>query len=633
MSENKENGYKFYQLNIDLDEFINQTESAAKRTRWTMIVLVLASVLIGIGFYNTTPLSFAPEGISSLNKFENLPVNNFAEADGLPMPLLDAYFGENDFRDTKFEKHFYNRFRDLSRPDHNQEEITGLQRFVCKGIYSEKNKEADTPGKYIYNKLNYKTKELLTQCEYKPFDFPKDPIKFHYLTTDLNRILTDKYLYKETRFPKTVLEAEHKSNGEKRYNREELLRLLAEWKKAQAENETPSAAPSPSPFVTPSRTTENVAILSSKTENVDIVRLNRLLLEAAFKDDINESTDIIPTRESRSAKELVTHLAFDENVRYVDIPFFDTSIEVNDLGAFGGIGLIIILLLLRFSLSREIKNLNVAFRQAFYKDKLVDFYHRLAMRLVLSVPKMEGESVNQTLSAGGKYICLLPALILSAGVWYDQYSINVRGLYKADEVFLHLQIEYICVGIVWYLSLRCLERLTHIDEILEDYHTIWDKEYLSQERELHEELLLKIPGSNPKLNKAVWNRVYNKSKKGRCAYHKNPRIAWLGRIWIVRLATFKNIARLIPSKWLAKRISGEKPAIVPVELIRTITLVFIVSFIAFVFKTFAESDGWVAKISCMVLIASLTVGPIPVLISGIYFIWRFDKKNARQKGD
>ncbi|MGC2237288.1 MAG: hypothetical protein WA584_14085 [Pyrinomonadaceae bacterium] len=541
--------YKYYDLKISSEEFIEQSDSAAKRTRWTMIVLVLASVLIGIGFYNTTPYSFAPEGINALNKFENRPINNLAEQEHKhePMPLLDSYFGENDFKNTYFEKTYH-----LS-PYYREGNFKGLRHFLCEDIYKpvfpkkrvihdkdfslNENPLLDKQRslkQYLFDNFNPETRKLLEECARGlSLDFPTNLIKFNYLTTDLNKILTDKYLYNEQRFPDDVLKCEKENQEISNHeinNHEEMCHLLAEWKAAQAEDKSKAAMPTP--------------ILSSKVKEVDVVRLNRLLLEASFL-NINKSSDIIPSGEKLAAREFATHLAFDENVRYLKIPFFDTSIEVNDLGAFGGVGLIIILLLLRFSLSREIKNLNVAFRQTFYKDELVNFYHKLAMRLVLIVPEMEGESVNQALSAGGKYICFLPPLTLSAGVFYDHYSIYTLGLYKSDEVFIHLGIEYFCVGIVWYLSLRCLERLMHIDEIWEDYHLIWDK-YREWGIESHELLSRKFElAVEPDLYAAIKRRVHNKSKQGKFADYISI-LPLIGRLWIVRLITLKNIARLMP---------------------------------------------------------------------------------------
>ncbi len=565
----KQTEYIHYPLGIELEELIKQTENAANRTRWTMIVLVLASVLICIGFYNTTPFSFAPEGIASLNRFENLPINNMAvkncqqeegktedECEKMPLPLLDVYFGEKDFKDTSFIKGI--------NPFYRTGDFAGLKRFVCVDVFARRDDDAmNSLGKYIYDNLNDESKNLLKECEKdQPLEFPKNPITFNYLTTDLNKILADKYLYNVLRFESIV------------FKNKETRHLLNEWKKIT--NKPPEKFPISALVIKGNKSDratnqnklstkkeessaaafEDEVILTSEIKNFDLVRFNRLLLEAAFPNEINPSADIIPPQEVRIAKDFATHLAFDENVRYVNIPFFDTSIEVNDLGAFGGISLIIILLLLRFNLSREIKNLNVAFRQSFNQDKLAEFYHRLAMRVIFVIPRMEGESVNQTLSAGAKYVCFLPVIVITLGVLYDWYSIKSLGLYPSNEVFWHLIIEDICVSIIWYLSFRCLERLMHVDEIWEDYHAIWEY-YLKRQTESHKQLLSESIKLDPESDLAmvIERRINNKSRLGRFR-NSNWLLRKWGTFWLGRLLSLKNLARLMPFKPLRKSIES-----------------------------------------------------------------------------
>lgn len=521
-------------IEINIEDLIKETDSAAQRTRWTTIVLVIATVIIGIGFYNSTYWSFAFERLKALKSFENTPANNLA--DSPDKPLLDSYFGENDFKDTQFKVGIVELSREIK--------YDGLRKFLCEDIYKQfrkpdKSKDTNNDqskdtdkidkialGKYLYDNFNSKTQELLdSECKYdenrsKEFVF-KDETNFRILTSDLNRILNDKYLYKRERFSsifsnenpnQIAISDEDKKNPAIKANREELQNLLDAWtanteelkpptntnssnqqsntKKANSSVNKSNSLANNSNLPTSdsnlqtkpdlptsnsnSQTKSDKVALETLRKEVNIVRFNRLLLEAAFPDEIRPSKDIIPSSESLMAKELSKHFAFDDKVQFIEIPFSGNAIDVNDLGVFGGISLIIILLLLRFSLSREIKNLNFSFKQAFFHKKLDNFYHLLAIRQVLTIPEMAGETKNQTLSVCTKWICLLPLIVISFCVYYDFYSISYYGVYEWNFVLTHLTAESICVVFILWLSLRCLERQIHIDEIWEDYDKILD---------------------------------------------------------------------------------------------------------------------------------------------------------------
>ncbi len=192
---------------------------------------------------------------------------------------------------------------------------------------------------------------------------------------------------------------------------------------------------------------------------------------------------------------------FIDNVRFVRIPILGIAIDVNDLGPIGGLTLIIMLLLLRFSLSREIKNLNVSFREAVRHNQLCGFYHSLAMRLVLTVPKMRGETQNQWLVNAAIYICVLPFVVFTLGAAYDYVSVFEYELYGFLEVLPTLVINIIWVIVIAILTKRCLERLEIINKIWEDH---WNRmEGLNSPVILLDENLVKKFGSDKAINKAL----------------------------------------------------------------------------------------------------------------------------------
>lgn len=575
-------------INISLKDLIEVSTDAAKRTRWVIIALVLICGIISIGFYNSTKHSFANERLKALSGFENLPINKLHDTEEKPM--LDSLFGKYDFKDTNFKE---NKF-------------TGLKAFLCNEIYNnrksvvlihhtnerEENKQekkyetvADlkddmrknpkniaTVNKYLYENFNTKTQSLIKQeCEYpKVNDFVfENEVNFEYLTNDLNKILSDKFLYQKHRF----FDYETKLN-----ENEEIRRLLA--LSGIHINSTPISVPANPNSALPANNSNSASNQNTfdlapnpnekkinpretnlskeesdtidtiiNTKEIDIVRFNRLLLETAFPDAIYKSKDIIPSKEAIMIDKLAAKIAFDDKVLFLEVPFFGIAIDVNSLGAVGGISLIVILSLLRFSLSREIKNLNLSFRQAFYQGKLCEFYHWLAMRLVIVVPDMEGETKNQALSAGAKHICLLPLLVIIWGVGYDYYSIYIYGFGEPDW---HLVIETFCVFAIAYLSFRCVERFTHLDEIWEDYFLII--------RKTPDELLNKQSNNSfsEELSSVIHRRLNNNSEKGRFPNSKFSFVRWLGKTWIMELLTLKNLSRLMSFKWLAESVADGK---------------------------------------------------------------------------
>ena len=179
-----------------------------------------------------------------------------------------------------------------------------------------------------------------------------------------------------------------------------------------------------------------------------------------------------PADKFRAELQQATVKAYVENVRFVRAPFFGVAFDVNDLGVIGGIGLIIILLAMRYSLSREIKNLNVSLREAIHHDQLSAFYHALAMRQVFTVPHMKGEKRNMWLAASSRVICIFPAGVFFLGVAYDYYSTLRLGVYSVKVVTPALIVETVWLILIVYLALRCWERKSHIDDVWQRH---WDR--------------------------------------------------------------------------------------------------------------------------------------------------------------
>ncbi len=172
--------------------------------------------------------------------------------------------------------------------------------------------------------------------------------------------------------------------------------------------------------------------------------------------DEARTEDKSPLNKFRTQLQQETVKAYVENIRFVRAPFFGIAFDVNDLGLVGGVAVIIILLLMRYSLSREIKNLNISLREAVDHGKLPAFYHALAMRQVFTVPHMKGEKRNKWLGVAPRIISILPAIVFLLGVSYDYYTtIGPNGLYDIEQVTFQLITETVWLALIFYLSVRC----------------------------------------------------------------------------------------------------------------------------------------------------------------------------------
>jgi cell shape-determining protein MreD len=208
-----------------------------------------------------------------------------------------------------------------------------------------------------------------------------------------------------------------------------------------------------------------------------------------------------PADRFRTELQQATVKAYVENVRFLRAPFFGVAFDVNDLGVIGGIALIMILLAMRYSLSREIKNLNVSLREAIYHNDLSAFYHALAMRQVFTVPHMKGEKKNLWLASSSRLICILPAGVFLLGVIYDYYSTFRLGVYSVKVVTLALIVETIWLALIIYLAFRCWERKRHIDEVWQRH---WDRMigHKSAVIRLDKDLIQEF-GSDAEVNRAL----------------------------------------------------------------------------------------------------------------------------------
>lgn len=470
----RKNQYCKINEEFDLKEFVETNDSSAQRTRWITIVLVVATVIIGIGFYNSLNSSWAQYRVKALKNFEGFPGNiNHNKT----KPILDVYFGKDDF--------------------------AALQVFVChfnETKFSSQDEINDVTY-YLYRTLSRKTTELINaECLNRQDEKrdKKEKEKSKGLTDAFfydfnNLVLKDKFLYTPERFPdntsrtletKWLLEKAEKNVNALQKN---VLQFSQVNEEPQRNNQISNDIPIANNNSTLNNSVENSNTQQSisrnsnqptteafviELENKELIRLNRLLLEERYSGEIYPSRDIVPNPQVSLAKEIATYIAFDDKVQFVEIPVFGIAIDVNDLGFIGGFSLLIILFLLRYSQTREIKNLTTSFREAFEHWKFCSFYHALAMRQVLTMPKMDRENENPILAISSKWVLLFPLIVITLGVSYDIYSVLYLELFKWDEVEGQMLMQIISVLLIFFASFKCVERQIYIEILWDDYFII-----------------------------------------------------------------------------------------------------------------------------------------------------------------
>jgi len=158
-----------------------------------------------------------------------------------------------------------------------------------------------------------------------------------------------------------------------------------------------------------------------------------------------------------------------DNAFTVRVPFFGVAFDVNDLGLLVGIGFVVILLLLRFSLGSEIVGLRISFKNVTALSQepgelLERFYELLAMRQVFTLPQLKVE--NLSIEHHGaeewsshqpnwsvwilriilKFICCLPFFVYSIVAWHDLQSTALIGKSIDPD---HMKVLVIYTATFW----------------------------------------------------------------------------------------------------------------------------------------------------------------------------------------
>jgi hypothetical protein len=162
-----------------------------------------------------------------------------------------------------------------------------------------------------------------------------------------------------------------------------------------------------------------------------------------------------------------------ENGLSVKVPLFGFSIDVNDLGLLGGIAFVVLLVMYRFSLSRELENLKIAMDKAGKFGQLCEFYEVLAMRQVFTIPPSRTlRKPSRVLIWTPKLICFLPLLVHVAVSTHDFSTFWVGRAIAAKHNWINQGLETFLFVFILTFTIMALIRLRRIDAVWKDW---WDQ--------------------------------------------------------------------------------------------------------------------------------------------------------------
>jgi hypothetical protein len=130
---------------------------------------------------------------------------------------------------------------------------------------------------------------------------------------------------------------------------------------------------------------------------------------------------------------------------------------------------LVMLSMLRFSLSREVDNLKTSFREASRLGQLGEFYVLLSMRQVFTVP------LNQTIRRGRfmtwlpKAFAIAPLVVLSAVVIHDGLTITIGDWVSPSHTAASFALETAMLLAVATLSATVLRRMRRVDDVWDSY--------------------------------------------------------------------------------------------------------------------------------------------------------------------
>ena len=158
----------------------------------------------------------------------------------------------------------------------------------------------------------------------------------------------------------------------------------------------------------------------------------------------------------------------------VRVPFFGITVDANDLGLLGGISFVIILVMLRFCISREVGNLKLSFEAAAKLGQLPEFYRLLAMRQVLTIPPNTQVTRSTLLAVVPKLFFIAPFLVHGSVVFHDFLTGDIGRGVSDPHTTIVLTGDVVLAIAILALTISVLTRLRRVDTLWSDTAKVID---------------------------------------------------------------------------------------------------------------------------------------------------------------
>jgi hypothetical protein len=141
---------------------------------------------------------------------------------------------------------------------------------------------------------------------------------------------------------------------------------------------------------------------------------------------------------------------------------------VNDLGLLGGFAFTVILLWLKFGLSKEYTNLKLVFHEARKSGQLEFCYYYLAMQQMLTIPKgvrgMRDQPNRSFWNTVPNLLVLLPLTVQSVVILHDLGTFDLGELTRASNALAGVIVGSIFLGIILVLTIQCFVLVLDTDK-------------------------------------------------------------------------------------------------------------------------------------------------------------------------
>jgi hypothetical protein len=165
-----------------------------------------------------------------------------------------------------------------------------------------------------------------------------------------------------------------------------------------------------------------------------------------------------------------------DNAFVIHVPFFGVTFDINDLSLIGGLGFIVVLTILRYSLRSEIICLSMGFRTAIAAGRLSEFYDLISTRQLFTLPKIQGGDKpilpNTLLRYLPRVVIYFPLLVYVAIVSNDMLTLNIGKLMGQGHTFALVSYSLLFLLLIFSLSIMCWLRWKALDDIWEKH---WQK--------------------------------------------------------------------------------------------------------------------------------------------------------------